>query len=197
LVHNILDVHKYRDTTLEVDKERISLLEVLSNAFEEVAYLVDVSKLQISIKTECDYLINADRELLKRVFTNLFSNAIKYTPANETITIRCQQDTNGDLRIEIANPGPGIPKEQQELIFEYFKQGDKTDDGHVHSSGLGLSFCKLVVEAHKGKIGVISEAAQGVVFWIRLPETKPKKSINPEFSFKWDNLKISERAKVL
>jgi len=197
LVHNILDVYKYRDTKLEVNREPISLLEVLSNAFKEVSYLVDVSELKISIQTECDYLINADAELLKRVFTNLFSNAIKFTPAKETITIGLKQSANGDIRIEIANPGPGIPKEQQELIFEYFKQGDKTDDGHVHSSGLGLSFCKLVVEAHQGKIGVISETPQGVVFCIILPETKAEKSINPEFSFKWDNLKISERDKVL
>jgi len=197
LVHNILDVHKYRDTNLEVNKERISLLEVLSNAFEEVAFLVDVSKLQISINTGCDYLINADGELLKRVFTNLFSNAIKFTPAKETITIECQQSTNGDLRIEIANPGPGIPKEQQELIFEYFKQGDKTHDDNVHSSGLGLSFCKLVVEAHQGNIGVISETPRGVVFWIRLPEAKPEMSINPDFPFKWDNLKISKLANDL
>jgi signal transduction histidine kinase/Tfp pilus assembly protein PilF len=197
LVHNILDVHKYRDTNLEVNKEQISLLEVLDNAFEEVAFLVDASELQISIKTECDYLINADGELLKRVFTNLFSNAIKYTPRKETITIGCKQSTNGDLRIEIANPGPGIPKEQQEIIFEYFKQGDKTHDDNVHTYGLGLSFCKLAIEAHQGKIGVISESLQGVVFWFNLPEAKQEISINPEFPIKWDNLKISKLAKNL
>ncbi len=194
LVHNILDVHKYRDTKLEVNKEWISLLEVLSNAFEEVAFLVDESELQIRIETEFNYLINADGELLKRVFSNLFSNAIKYTAANEIVTIGCKQSTNGDLRIEIANPGLGIPKEQQEIIFEYFKQGAKTHDGKVHTSGLGLSFCKLAVEAHQGKIGVISETPQGVVFWIKLPEAKQEMSINPEYHFKWDNLIISKRA---
>jgi signal transduction histidine kinase len=197
LVHNILDVHKYRDTNLEVNKEWISLLEVLNNAFKEVAFLVDASELQISIKTECDYLINADGELFKRVFTNLFSNAIKFTPANKTITIGCKQSTNGDLRIEIANPGPEIPKKHQELIFEYFKQGDNTQDDNVHSSGLGLSFCKLAVEAHQGEIGVISEASQEVVFWISLPEAKPEMAINAEFTSKWDNLKISKLANDL
>jgi len=189
LVHNILDVYKYRDTKLELKKEKRSLFGVLNKAFEEVAYLVSASNQQFNIKIDCDFILNADEELLKRVFVNLFSNAIKFTPNNKSIAIECKQNSDGNLRIEIANPGPGIPKGQQELIFEYFKQADNILRENVHTSGLGLSFCKLAIEAHQGNIGVISESDFGVVFWINLPEANQGRAIIPDSQFEWLKLK--------
>ena len=176
LVHNILDVYKYQDTKLELSKQPIPISRILNDSYEEVAFLAKGKNLDFVFETNSEYTIDADMELLKRVFVNLFTNAITYTPSGERISISCEEKANKVLHIQVTNPGPGIPTDKQKLIFEYFKQAE---DNNVNtgSSGLGLSFCKLAVEGHGGKIGVISEASNGVTFWFTLPGIKEKKEL--------------------
>lgn len=182
LVHNILDVYKYENTKLELNKRTISICELLNEAFEEVSFLAKEKELKFDYDASTEYIIPLDDVLIKRVFVNLFTNAVKYTPQKEFIKITCQARENNLLYFEISNPGPGIPKEKQELIFEYFKQAEQSDN-HVGSSGIGLSFCKLAVEGHGGKIGVISEKPIGVTFWLTLPGIKEQKKLEKPFIF--------------
>jgi len=111
--------------------------------------------------------IEADRDRLERVLANLFDNAIKHSPSQGSISVDVRQ-VEGGLQVRVTDAGPGIPVEERQRIFERFAQvaGEKVRCGY----GLGLSFCKLTVEAHGGTIWVESGPdGIGTCFAFRLP----------------------------
>jgi signal transduction histidine kinase len=108
-----------------------------------------------------------DPGLLSRVLSNLIGNAIAFTaPQEGKICIRFQPEA-GRVRVEVVDNGPGIDPVEQQIIFEKFRQGRE----HVRdrSSGLGLAFCKLAMEAQHGTIGVDSQPGVGSKFWFEVP----------------------------
>lgn len=172
LVLNILDVQKFEDTKVELHKEKIPLSKIIENAIEEVKDLLGEKNLTIETQGE-DFEIEADVELMQRVVTNLLTNAIKYSPLNVSLQVAINETNDGLVEFMLTDQGPGIPKEKQAIIFDRYIQADKTQTTRVKSTGLGLAFCKLTVEAHGGKIGVISEEGTGASFWFTLnPESE-------------------------
>ena len=138
------------------------------------AFLCDVSPEPI--------VISCDADVIRRVLDNLISNALKFTKPDGTIRLRVQY-TVAEVTISVSDDGQGIPPDQHEHIFEKFGQ---THSGakQRHSTGLGLSFCRLAVKAHEGKIGVQSEPGKGSTFWFTLPVrdkavTSSTLSLNP------------------
>ena len=124
--------------------------------------------------------IKTDSEILERVFVNLLTNAIKYTPNNEFIFITNEKmnDVKPNLipsffhsfiLFKVSDTGQGIPADKLHLVFEKFRQLEAKKSGGIRSTGLGLTFCKLVVEAHGGHIGVESEVEVGTTFWFTVP----------------------------
>ena len=109
----------------------------------------------------------ADRDLLFRVFQNLVGNALKYTPASGQIRVSIRQEGPWACA-RVQDQGPGIPKRLQARAFEKFGQVDPTQR-HGFSTGLGLPFCRLAVEAHGGTLGLESEEGEGCCFWLKLP----------------------------
>jgi len=111
--------------------------------------------------------ISCDGDVIRRILENLISNALKFTKSTGTIRVRVQSNATA-ATISVSDDGEGIPRDQHERVFEKFGQ---TDSGgkHRHSTGLGLAFCRLAVEAHHGKIGLESEPAKGSTFWFTLP----------------------------
>jgi signal transduction histidine kinase len=105
--------------------------------------------------------------VIRRVLENLISNAVKFTKADGTIRIKVQRNA-ADVTISVSDDGPGIPQDQHKHIFEKFGQTESGSE-HRHSTGLGLTFCRLAVEAHEGKIGVQSEPGKGSTFQFSLP----------------------------
>ena len=99
------------------------------------------------------------------MLVNLFANAIKYSPPKGTITVNVESHSPV-AKFTVRDRGPGIKKGNEQTIFERFKQSDNGQEG----SGLGLAICKLVVEAHKGEIGVESKEGVGSTFWFTIPE---------------------------
>src|SRR5205085_6286992 len=97
---------------------------------------------------------------------NLLSNAIKYTPPKTVITL-CAE-VGDDIRLSVRDNGLGIPPEQQRRLFERFSAAGRGGGGQS-STGLGLTFCKLAVEAHGGSIAVNSASGQGTTFTVTLP----------------------------
>jgi NtrC-family two-component system sensor histidine kinase KinB len=108
--------------------------------------------------------IVADRERIQLVLDNLISNAIKYGPEGETITVRAAQ--HGDtMRIEVADQGPGIPDDYQQAIFEKYVRVPGAPKG---GAGIGLYIAREIVRAHGGEIGVYSEPGKGATFWFTI-----------------------------
>jgi two-component system sensor histidine kinase/response regulator len=112
-------------------------------------------------------VISCDADVIRRVLENLISNAIKFTKSDGTILVNIERGA-ADVTISVSDDGPGVPSDQHKHIFAKFGQ---TDSGakQQHSTGLGLAFCRLAVEAHDGKIGVQSEPGKGSTFSFTLP----------------------------
>ena len=119
-----------------------------------------------------------DRERISQVFSNLLSNALKYTPDNGKITIRMTLSTNcggiskngkGCVRIEVQDTGVGIPEADIPKLFNKFYQAKNVPLVNEKGSGLGLALVKHVSEAHGGGVSVKSKVGEGSIFTVELP----------------------------
>ena len=114
-------------------------------------------------------VFEADRALLKRVVGNLLQNALTHSASAVTLQLSARRSGEGIL-FTVADNGPGIPPEYHEVIFRKFERVKTSIAPRTRSSGLGLAFCKLVVDAHGGRIWVQSAGeGQGSAFHIALP----------------------------
>jgi len=117
--------------------------------------------------------LQADYDLLSRVLINLVGNAIKFEPRNGTVmvTAHCDGSTPDapGVLFSVRDNGPGVPLEDRERIFDKFGQVESSLQGRKLSTGLGLTFCKLAVEAHGGKIWVESTLDVGSSFYFSIP----------------------------
>lgn len=119
--------------------------------------------------TSIDFV--ADEGRVVQVLINLLSNSLKFSKSGTTITIDIIQSPDY-LEFRASDQGRGIASEQQKAVFERYKQTEKADETEKGGSGLGLYICKMIVEAHKGTIGVESEVGKGSTFWFRLEIVK-------------------------
>lgn len=165
LINQILDFRKYENGRLELNLAEVDFNGVLSeyvDSFKEIARSRD---LKLIYKPGDPLTLAVDPEKMERIFFNLISNAVKYTPQNGTITISYRAE--GDKLIAcVADTGIGIPREELGNIFERFFMVDSV---HPHGSGIGLSLVKAFVELHEGSITVESQVEKGSVFTITLP----------------------------
>ena len=174
LVEHWLDISRIEDGTFAQQKVSLSLDSIISRSVEEMIPVC--RKRGISLETNIPQKlpqITGDAESLVRVFTNIIGNATKYTPEGGKITVTCQHDEIY-INVSIADTGMGIPPDKLSLIFEpFFRCGGKNEK---HSgSGLGLTFCKKIMESHKGCIAVSSKEGEGTTFVLTFPS-----QIDPE-----------------
>ena len=113
-------------------------------------------------------LVRCDPDIIRRVVANLVANGLKFTPDGGTVVVAVSRDETV-VRVSVQDDGRGVPPEYREKIFEKFGQVQARKERKKYSTGLGLAFCKLAVEAHGGRIGVESEVGQGSNFWFELP----------------------------
>ena len=166
LIMNMLDVERYENTEFLLKKEP----HCLRNLLEEVKTGQEISLREKNLKLRFllgDYNVLADKEVLARVFDNLLVNAIRFSPQNQSIDIFAEQLDDDMLHISVTNYGEPIPENVLPYIFDKYRQFGKKDGNH--STGLGLTFCKMAVEAHGGKIGVSSKSGKGCNFWFTIP----------------------------
>jgi signal transduction histidine kinase len=199
MVMNILDVYKYENTTLKIREEAINISKIAVEACNDVRLLAQEKNLDINIISKADFIINADSELVQRVFSNLLANAIKFSRNGENIAIVLAESEPGWLKVEVADKGDGIDPQILPVIFDKFAQTVKKKSGLAGSTGLGLAFSKMVIEAHGGRIGAISEKGAGSVFWFTLPLIKKSEGDNAivenqQISIKTKKLKLSNAA---
>lgn len=176
MVQNMLDVYRHDNLKLEIHNERVLISDIIEKALIEVRLSADIRSIKIKVLDDKDYIANVDKELIRRVIVNVFSNAIKHSSENSEITLLTSLSGN-TLKISICNKGVSIPKDKQAYIFEKFSRLE-TEGHSVHSSGLGLAFCKMAVEAHGGEIGVVSEDKAEVEFWFAIPNVQAHSDIN-------------------
>lgn len=171
LVEDMLDTSKLESRKFRIQKHSLDLVEIAKNAIDEISRLADLKEHTISLKVNGKVdSIEGDGHRIKQVFSNLLTNAIKYTPNKGKIDVGIKNE-NGNLRVAISDTGIGIPEKEHEKIFEkFYTVGGKSLTRESERMGLGLTIAKGIVEAHGGKIWVESGVNKGSTFYFTLPK---------------------------
>ena len=177
LIEDLLEVARLEESRLALHLERLAPSKLLNEIAREWEIRVQQERARLVLEVGNDTrAVDADQALLKRVFSNLIQNALTHSARSVTVTLGARTDSGGTL-FTVADDGVGIPPEYHDIIFRKFEQVKTPHIPRVRSSGLGLAFCKLVVEAHGGRIWVKSGSErQGSAFHFWLPEHPPAAS---------------------
>ena len=166
LINDILDLSKIEAGQLEIRCEDFQVKDALPEVLSTIRPLAMAKNIQIHHDLAAPYSIYADRVRFKQILYNLLSNAVKFTPEGGRVSVNCAEQ--GELVcISVADTGIGIRAEDQEVIFEEFRQID--GDGAHEGTGLGLAITKRLVEQQGGNIWLESEVGKGTRFSFTLP----------------------------
>ena len=168
LANDLLDIEKVESGGLELSISRCGGQTVVEDALNAVQGQAQSDEVSISLDVEQGMELRCDRDRIIQVLVNLLSNAVKFSPRGENVQLKCYSE-NAVAVFAVTDNGPGIAREEQNEIFERFKQLAQ-DQTRTKGVGLGLAICKALVEQHGGTIGVTSELGKGSCFWVRLPQ---------------------------
>jgi len=165
MVTSLLDVSRLEAGEMPLQKKPTNLAPVLSAAVEAIRNLAASQQIAL-VESAGEAIACCDGPIVRRILANLIGNAVKFTPKGGEVRITMVKDATC-IRVSVTDRGAGIAPEYQKKIFEKF--GQVNDQRANLGTGLGLTFCKLAVEAHGGGIGVESTVGSGSTFWFTLP----------------------------
>ena len=172
LVTGILDVARIESAEVKLQPEPLDLAAEITEALSLIRYQFTEKSIRLETNIPPDLpRVAADRDFFRRIIINLAGNSVSLAPVDTKLTISAKPSGAGDfVTVGVQDEGPGIPKEQQQGIFDKFVQASFRERTYQKMSvGLGLTFCKLAVEAHGGHIWVESEPGRGACFSFSLP----------------------------
>lgn len=187
LVNNLIDITKIDSGFMKLNLKNQNIVDVIENITLSTAQYVKNSSKTIIFDTDVEEKIMAfDAETMERILLNLISNAIKFTNPGDTIEVSIY-DKQDKVLISVKDSGIGIPKDNQEKIFERFKQVDPLLSRRSEGSGIGLSMVKSLVELHNGTITLKSNVNEGSEFIIELPTKVIDEKITCELPENYDH----------
>lgn len=168
LVNDMLDISKLQAGVTTLNAKEYNLTAGIKSVIDRYAKLVEQDGYKVIFKyKEEDITVNADEFKIYQVLYNLVNNAVNYTGADKTITIK--QIVNGEIvRIEVTDTGDGIAEDELANVWERYYKADKKHKREVMGTGLGLSIVKNILKLHNAKYGVLSKAGEGSTFWFEL-----------------------------
>ncbi len=172
MINNLLDVSKLEAGKMVLNLKEADLSKLTSTIVD--FFYPQAKSLKIDLSFKCGKIpdaVNIDENLIERVVTNLVSNAMKFTPPGGVVTVELEDDkpSSGFLSVSVKDTGKGIPKGEVDRVFEKFHQVADTALKKT-GTGLGLTVCKYIVEAHLGEIGAESVFGQGSEFRFYIPK---------------------------
>ncbi|AFQ47571.1 sensor histidine kinase [Burkholderia cepacia] len=179
IVTNLLDMARLQAGSLQLKRQWSLLEETVGAALAACKRVLAHHPARVSLPADLP-LLQMDAVLMERLFTNLFENAAKYTPADAPIDVGAERVTDDGqpfVRVHVDDHGPGLPAGMETRIFDKFTRGEK--ESATPGIGLGLAICRAIVDAHGGRIGALNRTAPdgrvtGARFWFTLPvETPP------------------------
>jgi PAS domain S-box-containing protein len=177
LVDTLLDISKLESGVMVLEREQGQLSPLCIAVIDELSPLAHELDVSVALNVPDDLpLLYIDAEKVERILLNLVDNAIKFTPSGGRVQIAAYSPgtmgaENGFVRIQVSDTGPGIPDQHKERLFDRFAQLDG-QRGRRRGTGLGLTFCRLAVEAHGGQIWIEDQPQGGAIFTFTLPVAK-------------------------
>lgn len=170
MVSNLVTVGQMEDGKMKLIKEEAEPLQLLAESFSSMKGIAKIKNIELVMdKGEELPTILVDRIIILRVLQNLMTNALGYSPPGTIIHIGCRKAAyKNRLMFYVQDQGPGIPLEKQRSIFAKYARISEKQDALI-GTGLGLYFCRLAIEAHRGTIGIESSEGQGCRFYFMLP----------------------------
>lgn len=169
LIEDLLEVARIEEQTVNLQPEPIAPAALLAEIVYDwgLRFQQEGAAATVAVADDAP-VFRADKVLLKRVLSNLVQNALTHAAGPVRLALAARNDPSGIL-LTVTDDGPGIPNEYQEIIFRKFERVRAPNAPRVRSSGLGLTFCRLAVEAHGGRIWVKSAEGEGSTFYVQLP----------------------------
>jgi len=157
-----------------LEKTKFDIINVIQNVFEMLEFSAKKKNIELIVdkENELGTIVNADKERIEQVLTNLIENSIKYGKDNGTTEIVVQNLNENKIIVRVTDNGVGFEKENYNRIFERFFRVDKSGDRSSGGSGLGLSIVKHIIDSHDEKIYVESELGVGSEFSFSLEKSK-------------------------
>jgi K+-sensing histidine kinase KdpD len=173
MINSLLDISRLEEGKMPLEISRNRIGEIVDDAMKSLEPLIIGSKYEVRVEKNGleNVVVNCDREIIKRVILNLVTNSLKHSMSKSPIKVTVSLE-DGFVVVSVIDDGIGIPKEYHQKIFEKFGQVEMRERRQKYSTGLGLTFCKLAIEAHNGRIGLESEVGKGSRFFFMLPVSK-------------------------
>lgn len=170
LVNDILDFRKIQNEKMNLQLSRFNLVMELRNLTEEFRPSADKKNIKVSFNSysDDDFEIIGDKDKIERIFTNLFSNALKYTPSKGHIDINILSGNSNEVAFSVQDNGVGMQQDDIDKIFDCFYQTKYIIGG----TGIGLALVKSFAELHHGNVSVTSKKGEGSIFTVTLPVTQ-------------------------
>ena len=166
MINDVVDAGRFEAGAMTLSPVDADLLRIANEAIALVA--ARGRKRQVEVEAASPVAVRCDAGLIRRVVANLVGNAVDFSPDGKPVRVLIARD-NGDIEVRVSDEGLAVPAALRERIFQARGQVDAVRARARHSTGMGLTFCRLAVEAHGGRIGVDSEEGRGSTFWFRLP----------------------------
>ena len=166
MLNTLMDITEAEAGMMNLQREPVDLCQLGREVVELYQYVAEEKKIATTTDFPAPCEVSVDRTRMRQVFANLLDNALKYTPEGGRVTLRIQSRNDEAIAV-FRDTGIGIPFEEQDKIWTRLYRGDKSRS--QRGLGLGLSLVKAVVEAHGGKITVLSKVNEGAEFVLRLP----------------------------
>ncbi len=169
LVHNLLDLESIESGDLPIRLEPVNLSEVIAEMGDKYRRIAEPKRIKVETAVPiADYALRTDRDFVSRILDNLISNAIKFSPSDTIVRIGLGRD-HKELRIDVADRGPGFSELDKSRLFGRFQRLSAQPTAGESSTGLGLAITKALVERLDGRIEVDSQIGQGAHFSVYLP----------------------------
>ena len=168
LINTILDTRKMQAGHFDLERSPCNIMAMVEEALQTVMRQIENSQQHVELDLMAEAaLVLIDRTIIERVLENLLSNAAKFTPPGGHICIASRLVDPNWLEVSVSDSGPGVAPEQRSMIFELYGQVSGTQPRQ--GTGIGLTFCKLAIEAHGGSISVRDAPERGSTFWFTIP----------------------------